>query len=265
MYEKLTIILPFLDSDISGRDFTEKDAGEFEEFFYDFVKEHEDLGLYQYGNILEENGLAWDSEVMKNADVSKLDGRTVLALIMGAIRADHFCDGALMDFFESGSIQKWLQRLKQIDLENARRDMVRIVISSGSGYTPAVYAYRDKLTITRDKIEYENIPYIESDQNPHRKWAYRTNNPDFAQLYDELINAVFEIIHRDEALLLIVDDATQITFTVTYTDKTKESRSYPLVDDSFDKCFAIAQKMVPAVERIPNAILICRDHEEDDD
>ncbi len=35
--------------------------------------------------------------------------------IVGAIRAERFCDGALLGFLENGCVVKWLERLKQID------------------------------------------------------------------------------------------------------------------------------------------------------
>ena len=52
---------------------------------------------------------------MSTADVSSLDGQTIMALIMGVVRAERFCDGELLEFFKDGSIEKWLQRLQQID------------------------------------------------------------------------------------------------------------------------------------------------------
>ena len=52
---------------------------------------------------------------MKNADVSNLNAQCVLALIMDAVRAERFCDGALLDFFTSGSMLKWLERLKSFE------------------------------------------------------------------------------------------------------------------------------------------------------
>lgn len=52
---------------------------------------------------------------MKSADILNLNAQCVFALIMGAVRAGRFCDGALLDFFESGSVLKWLERLKTID------------------------------------------------------------------------------------------------------------------------------------------------------
>lgn len=160
MYEKLTTFLPMLDLEKFGEILVDKEndgspehpihwpviifdekVNAFVSAVYDFMDTHEDMGLNHYDIILNEHGLAWDDEVMEKADVSALDGSVVMALIMGAIRMERFCDGALLDFFERGCIQKWLQRLKQIDIESAGRDFIRIVITSCSGYTIAEDAY----------------------------------------------------------------------------------------------------------------------------
>lgn len=82
---------------------------------YIFEESNKDMELTRYGDILNDNGLEWDSESMRNADVSNLNVQCVLALIMAAVRAERFCDGALLDFFENGCIAKWLERLKSID------------------------------------------------------------------------------------------------------------------------------------------------------
>lgn len=89
----------------------------FVEAVYWFVDTHKAMDLRNYSAILEEAGLKWDYNVMSNADVTDLTGRTVMALILGAIRADRFCEGTLLRFFNEGHIVKWLQRLKQIDQE----------------------------------------------------------------------------------------------------------------------------------------------------
>ena len=52
---------------------------------------------------------------MQNADVSKMDAKTVLAMLVGMYRAERFCDGTLLSFCESGTLQKCLLRLKQLD------------------------------------------------------------------------------------------------------------------------------------------------------
>ena len=82
---------------------------------YGYVESCKDLGLNKYGEILERNGLEWGAKSMSEADVSTLDAQCVMALIVGAVRAERFCDGALLGFFKDGSIQKWLTRLKEID------------------------------------------------------------------------------------------------------------------------------------------------------
>lgn len=81
---------------------------------YTFTESNKEMELTHYEGILKDNGLQWDSESMKNADVSNLNAQCVLAFIMGAVRAERFCDGALLDFFKSGCILKWLERLNSI-------------------------------------------------------------------------------------------------------------------------------------------------------
>ena len=71
--------------------------------------------LNHYGQILEQNGIKWKKESMSGAIVEELDARCICALLVGAVRAERFCDGALMSFFKDGSINRWLQRLKELD------------------------------------------------------------------------------------------------------------------------------------------------------
>jgi len=90
-------------------------VNKFIEDVYTFEGSNKDMELTRYGDILKKNGIEWDMESMKNAGVSSLDAQCVLALIMGAVRAERFCDGALLDFFKSGYILKCLERLKAIE------------------------------------------------------------------------------------------------------------------------------------------------------
>lgn len=82
---------------------------------YAFADEHQEYDLYRYNIILAENGIEWSSESMCEKDVSTLGGKCTVALIMGAVRAERFVDGALLDFFRTGTITKWLRRLQEID------------------------------------------------------------------------------------------------------------------------------------------------------
>ena len=87
----------------------------FQEDLYKFCDEHPEFDHTRYGETLESNNIEWSTESMKATDVSILDEKCVIALLIGASRAERFCDGALLNFFESGCILKWLERLKAID------------------------------------------------------------------------------------------------------------------------------------------------------
>lgn len=43
-----------------------------------------------------------------------------MALLLGAVRLEIFCDRALFEFFKKGSIQKWLEKLRALDEESNR-------------------------------------------------------------------------------------------------------------------------------------------------
>ncbi len=92
-----------------------KTIDDFVDDFYSLIENNEYMGINNYQKILEDNGIKWSKESMNNADVSNLDSQCILALIMGAIRAERFSDGALLDFFNSGCILRWLERLESFD------------------------------------------------------------------------------------------------------------------------------------------------------
>lgn len=93
-----------------------REAITFEDAVYKFVDVHPEYDMKNYGEILEKAGVEWGTNSMEGAIVDDLDARTILALLVGAIRADRFCEGALLDFMKSGAIQRWLVRLKELDL-----------------------------------------------------------------------------------------------------------------------------------------------------
>lgn len=101
--------------------------------FYQFSEGHPEYQLTEYGSILEKNGIKWDDVSMRNADVDALDEQCLLALIMGAIRAERFCDGALLSFFKDGYMLKWLKRLKALDSSNVSIPIEEIYFEIG-GY-----------------------------------------------------------------------------------------------------------------------------------
>ena len=134
MYESLTQLIPELCEDEYGTWIIDHESkgtlddpiqmpfvgyshvvNELEKAIYAFVSEHPDYELTKYSEIMESNGLKWESRSMSEADVSNADGKLVMALLVGALRADRFCEGALLGFLKDGSVVRWLERLKEID------------------------------------------------------------------------------------------------------------------------------------------------------
>ncbi|MEC4589138.1 DUF6508 domain-containing protein [Bacillus safensis] len=88
----------------------------FIEDVYTFADQHQELELIRYREILKENGIEGGPNDLENVDISNLNVQCVLALIMGVVRAERFCDGAVFNSFKSGTILKWLERLKNLDV-----------------------------------------------------------------------------------------------------------------------------------------------------
>lgn len=82
---------------------------------YRFDEEHPEYDLSKYGDILEKYNIKWDYQSLLHADVSKMDGQGVVALLVATIRAERFCDCVLVDFWKNGCIRKWLERLEKLE------------------------------------------------------------------------------------------------------------------------------------------------------
>lgn len=82
---------------------------------YTFIDQYPEYGFDRYQDILKANHIAWEKEAMQNINVSALDEKCIIALIVGAIRAERFYEGTLLCFFTDGTMEKWLLRLKDIN------------------------------------------------------------------------------------------------------------------------------------------------------
>lgn len=69
-------------------------------------------------SIIEAHNIEWgdgeNDRSMANVDVSGLDGQCIMALFLGLIRADRIW-GCLSSFVQKGVVQRWIERLKDID------------------------------------------------------------------------------------------------------------------------------------------------------
>lgn len=82
---------------------------------YKFAKESDEIVPSKYAEIIQANGIEWGYDSMMKADASELDAQCILALLVAPLRAERFCDGALLEFIESGAVIRWLKRLQELD------------------------------------------------------------------------------------------------------------------------------------------------------
>lgn len=82
---------------------------------YKFAKESDEIVLSNYAEILQDNGIKWGYDSMMKADASGLDAQCILALLIASLRAERFCDGALLGFIKSGAVTRCLKRLQELD------------------------------------------------------------------------------------------------------------------------------------------------------
>lgn len=132
MHEKLTAYIPQLDDPglIEWIGFCGKDNDRFNagwntyarittpllEDVGNYAMEHPEEEMNRYSEILERANLLGPQ--MQTADVSALDARTTMALLVYAYREDHFCNGAFLDYIKNGCVMRWLRRLQELDLES---------------------------------------------------------------------------------------------------------------------------------------------------
>lgn len=82
---------------------------------YKFAKESNEIVPSKYAEILQANGIEWNYDSMIKADASELDAQCILALLIASLRAERFCDGALLEFIKNGAFTRWLKRLQELD------------------------------------------------------------------------------------------------------------------------------------------------------
>lgn len=82
---------------------------------YKFAKESNEIVPSKYAEILQANGIEWGYDSMMKADASELDAQCILALLIASLRAERFCDGALLGFIKNGAGIRWLKRLQELD------------------------------------------------------------------------------------------------------------------------------------------------------
>ena len=144
------------------------------------------------------------------------------------------------------------------------KEITKIIIKGSSGYCAYSEAYKDRLTIEKEKISYEYLPEEETKINPVRKWNYTTNSPLYQTLYERIIKMLPEYLCKDPMELVM--DIGGIEITVIYSDKTRYKQEYMVTGDFFRDLFVEIRHMIPETEYMPAVLLLAEDfHEEQDE
>ena len=142
-------------------------------------------------------------------------------------------------------------------------DIIRVVIKGASGYGCADDAYEDKVTLTDSSISYEYTPHpmSESEFNVPRKWSYKTDNPLFKCIFNEIATRTPEYLYNDE--ILFACDIGPTIITATFEDKHKESVNYFCPSEFFAEYFQLIKKLVPSCEDVPEVLKTKEDFAEE--
>lgn len=186
----------------------------FQNEFYRFVERHPEYKHKRYGEVLEQHNIpwGWGSRQMHEADVSGFDAQGIFALITGALRAERFCDGALLAFFMDGSISRWLKRLKDIDWDRSPKRIETIVFEIGGffgGYT--VYS----LTFTDSGATLMKSNRWHEDCIPERKEYSKSEAARLSGQFSTIHTEYWNSAYAD----WLVCDGEQWSLTVRYSDR----------------------------------------------
>lgn len=193
----------------------------FEGEAYLFAMQHPEYELGKYEDILKAKGLAWSESSMQSADVQGLDAKTVLALIVGLCRAEHFSGGLLDDWCVKGIIDPWLARLIEIDDdEESAPDPLNMTAFS---MTIENEEHKESLLLTHDELAI-NETVGETVEISHR---YTRGNNVIPYLFDPILEALENLLSANgwqEGDKVLRADAFHFSLTANYADGSQVAR-----------------------------------------
>lgn len=118
MFEPLTTLYGKLTAESFGDAYSgfSEEAMNFINMVYQLVDDHPELKLNHYQELLEERGLLKNGFYRpEETDLSTWDLQGVLALLVAIVRQERFNDGLIKQQIEKGSVDRCLERLKELD------------------------------------------------------------------------------------------------------------------------------------------------------
>ena len=85
------------------------------EALFQFYKEHPEFEMREFQEIIKNNGINTDFSSVCEADCADKDAQCMIAMLYMAAYSEKWYTGALLHYYESGCILRWLKRLREID------------------------------------------------------------------------------------------------------------------------------------------------------
>ena len=167
-----------------------------------------------YIDVLERHGIKWDHDDMCRAKIDELDEECLVALIVGSVRAEKFCDSAFLRFLEEGCVQKWLKKLRDSDRSRLKkRELAELHFSIGGFGLPNHY----HLIFTNSRSY-----FLSEDFHLDAPKQYETFSPkatrDIREAWDNLHTEYWRCSYLQEGENQILD-GTQWSLNVRYEDE----------------------------------------------
>lgn len=123
---------------------------DFIEDVHRFVDQHEEMGLTNYHGVLEERGI--DIGEAKRADIENIDAIGLCALIVANVRAERFCDGAILSSCKDGTLLKWLNQLRSFDEKKPLDEVIKEIEDNKKSSTSASSNGKPQRILEKSKI-----------------------------------------------------------------------------------------------------------------
>lgn len=145
-------------------------------------------------------------------------------------------------------------------------EIVKIVIKGTNGYFDSRGQFKDKVTLTKNSISYENKRIIETETMEfedyfYAKWSYKTSSVLFKTQFELISKMMSKAIEQAKEIIDCLD-AGEISFIVTYSDKTKIIQSCIGDGDCFKELFNSIKVLCPTQEDLPEVFKTSEDYEE---
>ena len=165
--------------------------------------------------------------------------------------------GGEVRIYEDTSFEKFSINANSISYEWKKRSVY--------GITP------DKRFYDFENADSEEIDFLktwekESKWESHKKWSYRSENPEFHTKFQMISEELKKIIEDGE--LIDCCDANMYEFILSWEDGSKTSMSICSMSEYFPNLFTLIEQLIPNLElasyRKSSVFSLCDDEEDDD-